>query len=271
MAEGTAEKKGYRLKLVHLIYVIIGLIAAIVIAFVAISLLSTPSGTSAVGNGWVQVSNSQPLTVSGKLYMTFVGLEYCQFCAVERYALFNALSNFGNWSYYGNALTLTTLPVTNYTQNPEPDAIFYKAEEGDWTLNFLATELSYTSTYLDFSQTEIEDNSGNALETPTALQSSYLNKYDPGGAVPFTVIGGNFYEVGAGQSLNPGGVPIIFASNGTGYNPAYIIGEYDLNGSAINAAIQKETDYISALICFDINNVAPVCSNSAITAISSKL
>jgi hypothetical protein len=235
------------------------------------SLFSPSTQTASVGNGWQQVAGVQPLTVSNKLYITFIGIEYCQFCAVERFALFDALGNFGNWSYYGSQLSISTLPTNNLTTNPSSSALFYKAGEGDWTINFLASSLQYTSNYIDFSPVEVSDNSGNQLQTPTPVQSGYINKYDPGGSVPFTVVGGNFYEIGAGSSLDLNGSPIIFAPNGTGYKPSYIIGEFNIASSAMHSAIQTEANYISALICFDINNAAPVCSNPAITAISSKL
>ena len=215
----------------------------------------------------------QPFTAGGQLYVSFIGIEGCQFCAAERYALFDALSNFGNWTYYGRVLSISTLPVENLTTGPEPaaDALFYKAEEGDWTLNLLATRLSYTSNYVDFASAETLNNANEALQSLSAIQSSYINKYDAGGSVPFTVIGGNFYEVGVADSLAPAGVPIIFESNGTGYMPEAIISQFNLTGSAINSGITEEADYISALICFDINNAAPVCSSSQISSLESNI
>lgn len=275
MAEGTQQEpqaqRGYRLKLMHLIYMIIAMAAAIVVAFVAIAYLSPASHSASVGNGWNQVTATQPLMVNNKLYVAFMGIESCEYCAVERYAIFDALSNFGNWTYYGKQININTLPVQNLSTNPQSDAIFFKSSEGDWTLNFLASQLKYSSDYISFSSAEFSDNSGNQLQSPTPVQSGYLNKYDPGGSVPFTVIGGNFYEIGCTYSLCSGGRPVIFSQNGTGYNPDYIIASFNLTNSALHYAIQTEANYITALICFDINNAAPVCSSSAITAISSKL
>ena len=281
MAE-SPEKQisgGYKLKLMRLIYAVVAMVAVIVITVLIAAFSASPVQNTSVGNGWHQVVGLQPFTVGNQLYVTFIGIESCQFCAAERYAIFDALSNFGNWTYYGKMVSLNTLPVENLTTGAESasDAIFYKAGEGDWTLNFLATHLSYTSDYIDFSSAETLNNGGSALQSPSAIQSSYLNKYDPAGSVPFTIIGGNFYEVGAADSLVSTGTPIICFQNvtkctpSTGYMPDYIISQFNLTGSAINLGMTEEADYISALICFDINNAAPVCSSSAVSSLESNI
>lgn len=271
MVDAPVDTKVFRFKLIHLTYMVIAMVLIITVAFLITAYFSSPQLTSSVGNGWRQVANVQTYTVGGKLYLSFIGIEGCQFCAAERFALFDALSNFGNWTYYGKPVTLGTLSTSNSTINPQPYSIFYKASEGDWTLNFLSSNLRYVSNYVDFVNTDTLDNSGNPLQSLDAIQNGYLSKYDSGGSVPFTVIGGNFYEIGAGDSLVPNGVPIIFRDNGTGYPPSYIIGSFNITGSALNIAITTESNYISAIICFDIGNVASICNNQSIKAISSKL
>ena len=130
---------------------------------------------------------------------------------------------------------------------------------------------------MDFASAETLNNADEALQGLSAIQSSYINKYDAGGSVPFTVIGGNFYEVGLADSLASTGTPIICFQNvtgcttSTGYMPNYIISQFNLTGSAINSGITEEADYISALICFDINNAAPVCSSSQISSLESSI
>ena len=274
MVETTASlgRKRHTIKLMHIIYVAIALVVVLVAAAIVTSFLSPASSAKVlVGNGWYQVTNVGSFTIGSKLYVTFIGIESCEYCAAERYALFYALSNFGNWTYYGKPLTINTLPVDNYTTNPQSDALFYKAAEGDWTINFLASALSYTSNHVDFAPVEAADNAGAQLQSPNSIQNGYMTKYDPSGAVPFSVIGGNFYEIGAGNSLVQNSVPIIFMQNGTGYLPSKIIGAFNISGSTINKGITEEADYISALICADINGSAPICSSPAISAIASKL
>jgi hypothetical protein len=269
--EDAPARRGYRIKVMHLIYAIISITAIIIVAIVYVAFFSAPVNTASLGNGWKGVMGAQPFLVGNNLYVTFIGIEGCQFCAAERYALFDALGNFGNWTYYGNLVNLSTLPTSNLTVNPQPYSLFYKASEGDWTINFLSPHLKYSSDYVDFTAAETLDNSGSPLQSLDAIQSGYISKYDSGGAVPFTVIGGNFYEIGAGDSLISNGAPIIFRYNGTGFLPSYIIANFNITGSAMDNAIKTEADYISAIICFDIANAAPVCSNPEIAAISSKL
>ena len=257
-----------RFKVRNILYLII--IMVVVIAGVVAYLLFFVNGfaTAAVGNGWYSIRGASAVFSSGKLDMNFVGIESCEFCAAERYAIFDALSNFGNWSYYGGQVTLSSLLVGNYSSNPEPDALFYLASKGDWTLNFLNPHLVYSSNYVNFSGVEASNNQGEPLQSITSYENKYLSKYDPGGGVPFTLIGGNFFEIGAGESLiNPSsGRPIIFnSSTNQGFMPQYIISQYNTSGSTINKGITQESNYISAMICKDIGNTAPACSNPAIS------
>lgn len=270
MAEESQKPKIHGTKLIHIIYVIVALAAVIIVIFVIMYAISGSSGIVSVGNGWHQATASQPFMEGNSLYVTFVGIEGCKYCAAERYAIFAALSNFGNWVYNGNTVTLGELNTSNYSTNPQPNTLFYQASEGGWTINFLNQNLSYSSNYISFSSAETLDNSGNPLQTLSAIQSSYLKQYDPSESVPFMVIGGNFFEIGAADSLISGGVPITLANGGT-LTAADMINGYNTQGSTINSAIETEVNYISAMICHDISNTAPVCSTSAVNSIEKTL
>ena len=254
-----------KFKLNTLIYMFVALLAVIIIAVLYIVFFVNGSATKSIGNNWFSIDGAAPIINNGKLWVNFAGIEGCEYCAIERYALFDALSNFGNWTYYGKSLDINTLPVTNYSQTPQTNTFFYHAYEGDWTLNFLNPHLLYTSNYINFTSEELYNDqypNPSPLQSFTPIEDKYATKYDPQGAVPFSLIGGNFFEVGAGSSLVNNGVPIIFAANGTGYMPSYIIGQFNITGSAINKGITQEADYITAMICQDIKNAAPVCSES---------
>jgi len=254
-----------KFKLKTIIYMFAALLVVIIVVVLYLVFFVNGSATKSVGNNWFSINGASPIINNGRLWVNFAGIEGCKYCAVERFAFFDALSNFGNWSYYGKVVTLNDLPVTNYSQLPQTDALFYHAYEGDWTLNFLNPHLVYTSKYVNFTSEELyDDNYPNPspLQVFTPLEENYANKYDPQGAVPFSLIGGNFFEVGAGSSLVSNGVPILFASNGTGYMPSYIINQFNISGSTINKGITEEADYITAMICKDIGNAAPVCSSS---------
>ncbi len=269
MTEETETGKKHGFKLIQMIYVIIVLVAVIVAVFMIMSALSGNSKITQVGNGWNAVTASQPFTVGNSLYVTFIGIEGCKFCAAERYAVFAALGNFGNWTFNGKPVTLSTLNISNLSSEPQPYTLFYQANEGGWTINFLAKNLVYSSKLVAFSSVETLNNYNNPLQTPNAIQTAYINKYDAVGSVPFTVIGGNFFEIGAGSSLVPGGIPITL-SNG-GMTPTEMISGYNTNGSAVNLAITTEANYITAIICHDISNSAATCSIPVVNSIEKTL
>lgn len=254
-----------KVKLKTIIYMFAVLLAVIIVVVLYLLFFVNGSVTKSAGNNWFSINGVSPIINNGKLWVNFAGIEGCEYCAIERLAFFDALSNFGNWSYYGKAVTLNTLPVTNYSELPQANTLFYHAYEGDWTVNFLNPNLVYTSKYVNFTSEELYNDqypNPSSLQSFTPLENKYVSKYDPQGAVPFSLIGGNFFEVGAGSSLVNNGVPIIFASNGTGYMPDYIINQFNTTGSAINKGITEEANYITAMICKDINNAAAVCSSS---------
>ena len=262
------QPKTLKIKMWHLVVVVLIIAVSSVLAFLYLTSSSSNKYVS-IGNGWNYVKSNAPTMDNNLLQVDFVGIVGCQFCAIERYALFYALSNFGNWTYYGVPVTLNSLPALNITYSDEPqnDALFYKTSEGDWTINFMNPNLRYSSNKIDFITRETANNQGQPLQQMTPYESQYLNNYDPLGYVPFTIIGGNFFEIGAGISLIKGGAPIIFAQNGSGIYPKQILTAFNLSGSEINTGITTEADYISAAICHDINDSAPICSAPAIKSI----
>lgn len=256
-----------KVKLRDIIIMIVVIVVFISAVFVYLLVFVNGSGATAVGNNWYSIKGASPIITNGKLWVNFAGIEGCEYCAVERLALFDALSNFGNWTYYGKAVKLNTLPVNNYSSVPQENALFYQAYERDWTLNFLNPNLKYSSKYINFTSEELLNDQyphPTPLQILTPFENKYASKYDSGGAVPFSLIGGNFFEVGAGRSLAPSGTPIIFYGNGTGYMPSVIIQQFNTSGSTIEKGITTEADYITAIICSDIKNSAPVCSSPSL-------
>ncbi|HEV7663073.1 MAG TPA: DUF929 family protein [Chloroflexota bacterium] len=140
---------------------------------------------------------------NGLPLVTYIGAEYCPYCAAERWSLVVALSRFGQFS----GLT---------TSHSAADDVFPNTP----TFSFVGS--SYSSPYLDFSAVELQSNvrSGGtypALQTPTPDQQQLLRQYDgppyvptgSAGAIPFIdiadqyVISGASYDVGVlrGQTL----------------------------------------------------------------------
>ena len=123
----------------------------------------------------------------GKPLITYIGAEYCPFCAAERWALAVALSRFG---------TFENLSGTHSSDSDEfPDT---------QTLSFYGS--SYSSPYVDFQAVEEATNqpdgsSYQALQAPTAAQSALMAKYDTQGSIPFLDIA-NRYVI-TGSSFSP--------------------------------------------------------------------
>ncbi len=267
-----------KVKIKEMLYVISALVLVIVGPVLYLTFFVTHSNVANVGNNWNYISGASPLLTNAKVPVTFISIESCQFCAAERYALFYALSNLGNWTYYGRKVSLSTLPSGNYSSNPTTDNIFYKASEGDWTINFLNSHLSYSSVYVNFTSVEVDNNAGQPLQSTTPAQNTFLSKYDPKGDVPFTYIGNNFFETGAGSSLLSSEGVILFNFSGysgvgipNGFMPAYILAQLNISGSVINRGITTEAEYITAWICKDLGNIAPTCNNASISQLENKL
>ena len=140
---------------------------------------------------------------TGTPLVTYIGAEYCPFCAGQRWSLIVALSRFGQFADLK-------------TSHSAGDDVFPN------TPTFAFVGSSYSSPYLDFSPVELQTNvrSGSTytpLQTPTPDQAGVLREYDAppyvpassAGAIPFVdiadqyVISGASYDVGVlrGQSL----------------------------------------------------------------------
>ena len=137
-----------------------------------------------------------PIEENGLPVVTYVGAEYCPFCAAERWPMIVALSRFG---------TFTGLSTTVSAARPE---VFPETP----TLTFHDT--SYASDYLVLSAVETATNNPSVnggytpLDTPTAQQQRLLDIYDTqqfagsDGGIPFIMIGNRYVWVGA--TYDPG-------------------------------------------------------------------
>jgi hypothetical protein len=132
-------------------------------------------------------ASGPPLTAGGKPVIEFVSEESCPFCAAERWPLTVALSHFGSWSQLG----VTKSAATDIYPNTA-------------TLSFRAAQ--YHSSQLTLHTTELTDNAGHTLQSPTTLDRQligqydvppYVNSADQSGAVPFLDIGNRYILAGA--------------------------------------------------------------------------
>jgi hypothetical protein len=128
---------------------------------------------------------------SGLPLVTYIGAEYCPFCAGERWPLVVALSRFGSFS----GLRLSHSAADDVYPNTA-------------TLSFFGS--SYSSPYVELSAVETQTNvrSGGSykdLQTPTPAQESLLRTYDAppyvpassAGAIPFLDVANQYMVTGS--------------------------------------------------------------------------
>ena len=141
--------------------------AALSVPAATLDAVGSPSGDvlpTKIGNGTVLKG------ADGKPLITYIGAEYCPFCAAERWALAVALSRFG---------TFSNLSGTHSSGSDEfPDT---------QTLSFYGS--SYSSPYIDFEPVEEATNQPagagyQTLQAPTAAESALVAKYDSAGEHP---------------------------------------------------------------------------------------
>ena len=151
-----------------------------------------PSTLDAVGT---PASVAPPVRVGGtavargaddKVLVTYIGAEYCPYCAAERWAIAVALSRFGTFSQLSG------------TQSSGTD--IYPDTQ---TLSFYSS--TYTSAYLDFRSVEETTNqrSGSGyrpLQAPTASEQALMTRQDPSGSIPFLDVANKYMVTGASFS-----------------------------------------------------------------------
>jgi hypothetical protein len=220
-------------------------VAALSVPAATLDAVGSPSGDvlpTRIGNGSVlEGANGKPL-------ITYVGAEYCPFCAAERWALAVALSRFG---------TFSNLSGTHSSDSDE--------FPGTQTLSFYGS--SYSSPYVDFQPVEEATNQPagagyQTLQAPTAAQSALVAKYDPQGSIPFLDIANRYLITGSSFS------PQVLQ----GLSRSQIAADLSDSGSAVAQAIDGTANDITAAIASVTGNQpSSVGSSATIAAIAQKL
>ncbi len=129
--------------------------------------------------GFMKDNASTPIYIENKVSVVFESAEFCPFCGLERWAIVMALSEFGTFSGLSQIVT-NEYNVPSYT--------FYGS--------------TYSSTKVHFEPVELSDLNGKALESPNALQSSLISRFNTKNTVPFLCLGGTTFRNGVGPDLN---------------------------------------------------------------------
>jgi len=134
--------------------------------------------------------NAPHLSSGGLPEIMYIGADYCPYCAGERWALVLALSKFGTF----NGLRGTSSSSTDI--NPStPTFTFYGS--------------TYTSKYLTFATDELETNTDQPLQSPTAQENKIINTWDvspyttENGSIPFVYLAGRYVVTGVQYDASP--------------------------------------------------------------------
>ena len=220
-------------------------VAALSVPAATLDAVGSPSGDvlpNKIGNGSILKG------ADGKPLITYIGAEYCPFCAAERWSLAVALSRFGTFSN----LSGTHSSVTDVYPDTQ-------------TLSFYGS--SYSSPYIDFQPVEETTNQPagagyQTLQTPTAAQNALVAKYDPQGSIPFLDIANRYLITGSSFS------PQVLQ----GLSRSQIAADLSVPDSPVAQAIDgTANDITAAITSVTGSQPAAVASSATIAAIAQKL
>jgi thiol-disulfide isomerase/thioredoxin len=169
---------------------------------------------------FVEVSK-EAMRRSGKLFVFFMGAEYCPYCASERWAIVRGLQKFGQWD--GLKQTISAARDEPFLNLP--------------TYDF--TEATYTSPHIEFVARETKDREFKPLQKLLKTEERMVRKFNSKKEIPFLLLGGRFVQVGSGFS------PKIFV----GHTFRQTETELKKVESEIRKTIDDEANIISALLC----------------------
>jgi hypothetical protein len=188
-------------------------------------------------------------TVATNGVVSYVGAEYCPYCAIQRWALLVALSKFGTFTHLDKELFSSSSDVYPHLAS--------------WSF----VGATYSSKYLSFDPTELTSSKRlrggpggyQRLERMSAAQRVAYGKYNAQGEIPFVDIGNHYVTLGASSS------PSVLEGLSLGE-----IGS-DLNRPKSNVAqaIDGSANYLIAALCTMAEKPAPaLCSTSVIRSAS---
>jgi hypothetical protein len=158
---------------------------------------------------------------AGKIYVFFMGAEYCPYSAAERWAIVRALQKFGQWE------------GLRQTMSAARDEPFLNLPTYDFT------KASYNSPHIEFASRETKDREFKPLQKLLKTEEKFVRKFNSDKEIPFLLIGGRFMQLGSGFT------PKIFI----GHTFRQTETELKKIDSEIRKTIDDEANIISALLC----------------------
>lgn len=199
--------------------------------------LASQVGAGVASTTGLKVYNKPALTANGKPVVLYVGADYCPFCASTRWGLVIALMRFGNFTelHY-----MTSSATDSYSGTPT--FTFYNSNYQSSLINFTEAE---------FSTNKLNGSSYPALQNITPFENSLINRYNPGGSIPFIDFGN--YSVQVGALTSPQVIQYL--------NWSTVVNRASSNTDVAQAVIGT-ANIFTAEICKELNNSAPVCSQA---------
>jgi hypothetical protein len=178
-------------------------------------------------------------TVATNGVVSYVGAEYCPYCALQRWALLVALSKFGTFTNLDKRALSSSSDVYPHLES--------------WSF----VGATYTSSYLTFDPTELTSSIPNGrggyqpLEKMSAAQRVAFVKDNPQGVLPFVDMGNHYVTLGSSSS------PSVLE----GLSLNTIGSDLQNPSSPVARAIDGSANYLIGAICSMIGDGAPpICS-----------
>lgn len=182
--------------------------------------------------------------------VSYVGAEYCPFCALQRWALLVALSKFGTFTNLDRQILSSSSEVYPHLAS--------------WS--FIGAK--YSSPYFTFVPTELTSSTPNGhggytpLETMSSAQKFAYTRYDPQSELPFIDAGNHFVTLGASAS------PSVLE----GLTLAGIGRDLSIASSPVAQAVDGTANYLIAALCTMVQGATPpLCATPVIRAASKAL
>ena len=199
-------------------------------------------GSRKIGLAGPMIEHGQgPLTLAGKPELLFIGAEGCPFCAVQRWGMIVALSQFGTFSHLHLMQSDTTdRPVIR-------------------TFTFFGSR--YQSPYISFAPVEALSNVRRGmryapLQRPSRSQNALLDRFDAPGQTPFLDVAGQFIRIDS--TVHPGLL--------RGESWAQIASSLSRPSSIPAQAIAGEAEVLTAELCQATHgDPQSVCSAGVVT------
>lgn len=182
--------------------------------------------------------------------VSYVGAQYCPFCALQRWALLVALSKFGTFTHLDSEILSSSSDVYPHLAS--------------WS--FIGAK--YSSAYFTFDPTELTSSARSAsgayapLESMSPAQKLAFKRYNPQGSLPFVDVGNHYVTLGASAS------PSVLE----GLTLAGIGRDLSFASSPVAQAVDGTANYLIAALCTMVQGATPpICATHVIRAASKAL